>query len=147
MLAQLTNKRVAELLYLVLQTRLRAAIQGITKESPVLINACKLGLTNPLSEAAKQSIVDTCERLEEAVKEIEIVVQFTTEDEGHAVEGMGEYGKVSKALREEILPKIVKALGGGAEDQEEVQKAVQSHLKATTAIVEHAHGKALYAYM
>ncbi|KAI8818931.1 Vinculin/alpha-catenin [Fimicolochytrium jonesii] len=141
-LAQLTNKRVAELLYLVLQTRLRAAIGSITKESPVLINACKLSLTNPGSEAAKQSIVDTCDRLTDAVGEIEIVVQFTTEDEGHAVVGVGDYGKVSKALREEILPKVVRALGGGVmeeNDRLEVQKAVESHLKATAAIVDHAH--------
>ncbi|KAI8911368.1 Vinculin/alpha-catenin [Powellomyces hirtus] len=135
-LAQLTNKRVAELLFLVLQTRLKAAIALLTKESPVLIGACKLSLTQPQNEAAKASRTDTCDRLKDAVTEIEIVVQFHTEDEGLAIEGTSDVGKIRKALAEELFPKVLRALG--SEKPQEIQKAMDNQSKATSALVQHA---------
>ncbi|KAI8593742.1 Vinculin/alpha-catenin [Geranomyces variabilis] len=135
-LAQLTNKRVAELLFLVLQTRLKAAITLLTKESPVLIGACKLGLTQPANESAKTNRADTCARLVEAVKEIEVVVQFTTEDEGLAIEGTSDVGKVRKAMAEELAPKVLRAIA--SEKLQEIQKAVENQAKATEMLVHHA---------
>ncbi|KAJ3017517.1 hypothetical protein HKX48_003513 [Thoreauomyces humboldtii] len=135
-LAQLTNKRVAELLFLVLQTRLKAAITLLTKESPVLIGACKMSLTNPKSDQARTSRVDTCDRLLGAVKEIEEVVQFTTEDEGLAIVGATQYGKTQKVLVEELLPKVIRALA--SDDSAGLQMAIANHSKATGVIVQHA---------
>ncbi|KAJ3167700.1 hypothetical protein HDU88_002147 [Geranomyces variabilis] len=135
-LAQLTNKRVGELLFLVLQTRLKAAITLLTKESPVLIGACKLGLTQPENESAKTNRADTCARLVEAVKEIEVVVQFTTEDEGLAIEGTSDVGKVRKAMAEELAPKVLRAIA--SEKPQEIQKAVENQAKATEVLVHHA---------
>ncbi|KAJ3158520.1 hypothetical protein HDU86_002745 [Geranomyces michiganensis] len=135
-LAQLTSKRVGELLFLVLQTRLKAAISLLTKESPVLIGACKLGLTQPGNENAKTSRADTCARLVDAVKEIEVVVQFTTEDEGLAIEGTSDVGKVRKAMTENLAPKVLRAIA--SEKPQEIQRAVENQGRATEALVQHA---------
>ncbi|KND00678.1 uncharacterized protein SPPG_03801 [Spizellomyces punctatus DAOM BR117] len=134
-LAQLTNKRVAELLYPVLQTRLKTAIVALTKQSPGLIGVCKLCLMHPGKEGTKNARKETCERLVDVVKEIEVVVQFTTEEEGLAME-IGEVGKLRKALAEEYVPKIFRGLQSGS--TQDVHGAITEQSDAIGAIIQHA---------
>ncbi|TPX64187.1 hypothetical protein SpCBS45565_g06033 [Spizellomyces sp. 'palustris'] len=134
-LAQLTNKRVAELLYPVLQTRLKSAIVALTKQSPGLIGVCKLCLMHPGKEGTKNARKETCERLMEVVKEIEVVVQFTTEEEGLAME-IGEVAKLRKAVGEEYIPKIFRALQAGT--TQDIHGAITEQSHAIRAIIQHA---------
>ncbi|KAI9094399.1 Vinculin/alpha-catenin [Phlyctochytrium arcticum] len=112
-LTQLTNKRVSELLYEVLRTRLKAALATLMRESGVLIGACKVSLVYPDNKNAVDGRKQTCQRLLDAVKEIEIVVQFRTEEEGLASETVSEAGKLKKALQEDYVPRIANALAIG----------------------------------
>ena len=85
-LAQLTTKRVNELLFVTLQKRLQAAIAVLTKESPLLITACKTALVNPGNESARSVRDGVCLRLTETCLEIERVVSFKSEEEAVAIE-------------------------------------------------------------
>lgn len=80
-LAQMTNKRIGELLQPILQSRLRIAVGDLTKESPLLITSSKAYLQNSKNVSAKDARNQSCARLQEACKEIEIVIQIQTEEE------------------------------------------------------------------
>ncbi|KAJ3285688.1 hypothetical protein HK104_009373 [Borealophlyctis nickersoniae] len=135
-LAQLTNKRVTELLYAILQTRLKAAVAVLTKESPLLITACKITLVTPGPDAENLRST-SCQRLEETCREIEIVVQFRSEDEAMAVQGVGEIGRIRKALAEDYNPQILAAALSGSPQQ--LKAALEEHGKALDSVV--SHGK------
>lgn len=79
--AQLASKRINELLFPSLQARLRAAINSLKSESPLLISACKVALSKPNDQGAIQSRILSCNLIIHLVEEIETVVQYVTEED------------------------------------------------------------------
>ncbi|KAJ3043432.1 hypothetical protein HDV00_005130 [Rhizophlyctis rosea] len=116
-LAQLTTKRVNELVYAALQTRLQAAIAVLTKESPLLITACKAALVNPSSESARSLRNGVCQRLALTCKEIAIVVTFTTEEEAVALHNIRDVGKMQRLMNTEMSSKLMAAAQSGSSEQ------------------------------
>ncbi|KAJ3088662.1 hypothetical protein HK102_008242 [Quaeritorhiza haematococci] len=103
-LAQITNKRVGELLQPILQTRLKIAIAGLTKESPLLITATKFVLQKPGSGEALRAREQSCQRVVEACVEIETVVQIKEVGESLIAQAVkDDFGKLSKKLEEQKL--------------------------------------------
>ena len=80
-LAQITNKRIGELLQQSLQTRLKLAIGEVTRESPLLITTTKVWLQNQTNQRSKESRNNSCDRLIEACREIETVIQIQSEED------------------------------------------------------------------
>ncbi|KAJ3187897.1 hypothetical protein HDU85_006290 [Gaertneriomyces sp. JEL0708] len=129
-LAQATNKRVTELLYPVLQLRLKKAVNVLVKESPLLLGACKLLLMHAKdAEGVKRN----CARFYEAIEEIETVLKYTTEEEGLALESLSLVGNEKRALVQEHIPAIVRALSSG--QPHEVKVAIAEHAKAQKAVI------------
>ncbi|KAI8928410.1 Vinculin family-domain-containing protein [Entophlyctis helioformis] len=88
-LAQLSTKRVGELLSDLLQSQLQDAIRVLTKESPLLVSACKVVLTAEINaqaagadgaagsvEMPRLIMAGVCERLEHASLRIDEIVQW-----------------------------------------------------------------------
>ncbi|RKO92004.1 Vinculin family-domain-containing protein [Blyttiomyces helicus] len=134
-LGQITTKRVGELLFPVLQARLRAAIRVLTKESPLLVSACKCAIMNPSAEGPKVGRDGSCQRLVEATKEIEIVVLYKTEEEGFAFTGGSGIGKIRKLLSEEYKASIIAATRGSPQG---LNAALQQYAKGNAALLAHA---------
>jgi hypothetical protein len=86
-LAQVTNKRISELLSRVLQQRLKTAVDEITRESPLLITSSKALLQAPTNPYLKLSRNLSCDRLMDICMEIEIVVQIIIDDDSRGAFG------------------------------------------------------------
>ncbi|KAJ3225264.1 hypothetical protein HK099_007090 [Clydaea vesicula] len=80
-LAQLTNKRINELLSPIMQYRLKIAVAGLQKESPLLISSSKAYLQTPGNQNAKISRDQSCNRLFDICTEIIIVVLLNPEED------------------------------------------------------------------
>jgi hypothetical protein len=91
-LAQVTNKRISEILSRVLQQRLKTAVDEITRESPQLITSSKALLQAPTNPYLKLSRNLSCDRLMDICMEIEIVVQIIIDDDSRGT--FGAYGQV-----------------------------------------------------
>jgi hypothetical protein len=86
-LAQVTNKRISELLSRVLKQRLKTAVDEITRESPLLITSSKALLQAPTNPYLKLSRNLSCDRLMDICMEIEIVVQIIIDDDNQGAFG------------------------------------------------------------
>ncbi|KAL2918920.1 hypothetical protein HK105_201754 [Polyrhizophydium stewartii] len=84
-LAQLATKRVAEILSDAMQLELQAQIRVLTKESPLLISACKMVLTAPEAEEPVYAMQGICERLRAASARIDEIVQWRGDGVGDEV--------------------------------------------------------------
>ncbi|KAJ3332633.1 hypothetical protein HDU76_013588 [Blyttiomyces sp. JEL0837] len=131
-LGQMTLKRVAELLHPTLQSRLKAAVATLVRESPMLISACRVALANPgLSEAVRVR-AGCAKRMIEACEEIEVVVMFTTEEEGLGGHAASEVKPAAKKL-EECQGAIRSAVASGS--LPELEKALGDYKKVNSAIL------------
>ncbi|KAI9206152.1 Vinculin family-domain-containing protein [Polychytrium aggregatum] len=80
-LAQMTTRRLDELVLELLQARLKVDIGVLTRESPLLISSCKLALSKSSDETKRYSLEHSSRRLIEACHDIEIVVQWREEEQ------------------------------------------------------------------
>ncbi|KAJ1344053.1 hypothetical protein BSLG_001193 [Batrachochytrium salamandrivorans] len=79
-LAQLSTQRVGEILSDLLQQELQDANKVLTKESPLVVSACKLILTHPGVEDVLLVMNGVCERLRLASLRIDEIVQWKGDD-------------------------------------------------------------------
>ncbi|KAJ3210866.1 hypothetical protein HDU67_004936 [Dinochytrium kinnereticum] len=132
-LGQLAFKRVGELLVPDVQTRLRCAVDGIVRESPLVMAACTVALRNPGVAEAKGVRAAACARLANICKEIEIVVQLTGEEMG----GLGEapaHDNVKQRKRvDEAAGSIRSAVVSGSEPA--LKQALIDYQHATNTVI------------
>lgn len=135
-LAQLTNKRITELLTPVLQQRLKTAVDEITRESPLLITSSKALLQSSNNPYIKVSRNLSCDRLMDICMEIEIVVQIIIDDDRQ-----GAFGASSEVDTEfQSLIRECRALGikmvsfAEGEKTEDMKKALDAYLTASSIL-------------
>jgi hypothetical protein len=80
-LAQQATQRTQEVLNPTVQKRLTCLVDTLVKESPMLISACKVALQNPELGEAKVVRKGSCQRLLGTCREIEILVQYCSDEQ------------------------------------------------------------------
>ncbi|KAK5670752.1 hypothetical protein QVD99_002523 [Batrachochytrium dendrobatidis] len=82
-LAQLASQRVGEILSDFMQQELQEAIKVLTKESPLVVSACKMVITQPGIETSASIMKSICEQLRDASLRIDEIVLWKG-DEDHS---------------------------------------------------------------
>ncbi|KAI8852296.1 hypothetical protein BC829DRAFT_414568 [Chytridium lagenaria] len=144
-LGQLTSKRITEILDPNLQARLHTAVKGLVRESPLLMSACRMALSNPGVVEARQIRSSACARMERVCREIEEVVRIGCEEGagvGASVMGEGvasftvgverDVGKMKRKV-DEAAAGIRSAVASSSEAA--LKNALYDYKQATTAVV------------
>ena len=74
--SQLTGRRIKELIQQSLQDRLRFCIESLTKDSPILVSSMKTCFERAKDKDAKESKIQTCQRILKTIHDMEEIVQI-----------------------------------------------------------------------
>ncbi|KAJ3410244.1 kinesin-like protein Klp8 [Chytridiales sp. JEL 0842] len=131
-LAQLTTSRIQELLNPTLQRRLGFLVGVLVRESPMLVSGCKVLLANPDLNEAKEVRRECCRRLVGVCREIEVVVQYCTDEEAMKLENEGQPTKQVKRLQD-TLPPLRQALLHPSNNPTDLKKALADYTLSSTS--------------
>ncbi|KAJ3094993.1 hypothetical protein HDU97_007360 [Phlyctochytrium planicorne] len=132
-LAQLTHKRISEVLSPLLQSRLKAAVEGLVRESPLMMSAARVAARNPGVMEAKGIRTAACARVVNICREIEIVVQLTGDEPALTTQDLyNDFLKHRKKV-DEAASSIRSAVASGSDAN--LKQALSDYHHATVSVV------------